>query len=71
MGEAPLVINDVITSCGCVAVEYSKEPVQPGRKLNLKIKYQAEHPEHFNKTITVYCNAKGSPFHLTIGGNAK
>lgn len=70
-GRAPLVINEVITSCGCTTVEYPKEPVQPGKSLTLKVKYQAEHPEHFNKSITVYCNAEGSPFHLKISGNAK
>ena len=70
-GKAPLVINDVITSCGCTTVEYPKKPVQSGKSLTLKVKYQAEHPEHFNKTITVYCNAEGSPFHLKISGNAK
>ncbi|MEY8687459.1 DUF1573 domain-containing protein [Bacteroides sp. AN502(2024)] len=70
-GKTPLVINDVITSCGCTTVEYSKEPVQPDMNLNLKIRYHAEHPEHFSKTISVYCNAEGSPFHLKISGNAK
>lgn len=70
-GKVPLVINDVITSCGCTTVEYSKEPIQLGKNLNLKIKYQADHPEHFNKTITVFCNAEGSPFRLVISGNAK
>ncbi|MEY8687463.1 DUF1573 domain-containing protein [Bacteroides sp. AN502(2024)] len=71
VGDSSLAINDVITSCGCVKVEYSKEPVQPDMNLNLKIRYHAEHPEHFSKTISVYCNAEGSPFHLKISGNAK
>lgn len=70
-GKVPLVINDVITSCGCTTIEYSKEPIQPGKSLNLKIKYQADRPEHFNKTISVFCNAEGSPFRLVISGNAK
>lgn len=70
-GKVPLVINDVITSCGCTTVEYSKEPVLPGKNLVLKIRYKAEHPEHFNKTITVYCNAKSAPFKLKITGNAE
>lgn len=70
-GKVPLVINDVITSCGCTTVEYSKEPVQTGKNLVLKARYRADHPEYFNKTITVYCNAEGSPFQLQISGNAK
>lgn len=71
VGKLPLVINDVITSCGCTKVDYTKKPILPGENIILKIKYKAEQPEHFNKTITVYCNAEGSPFHLKISGNAK
>lgn len=70
-GKLPLVINDVITSCGCITVEYPKEPVRPGMNLNLRIVYKAEHPGYFNKTITVYCNVKGAPFQLKISGTAK
>lgn len=70
VGKLPLVINDVITSCGCTKVDYTKKPILSGENIILKIKYKAEQPEHFNKTITVYCNAEGSPFHLKISGNA-
>ena len=52
-------------------MEYLKEPIRPGQKLNLRIKYKAEHPEHFDKTVIIYCNAEGSPFRLKISGNAK
>lgn len=71
IGKNPLVIQDVATSCGCFSVEYSTEPVRPGKDLNLKITYKADNPEHFNKTITVYCNAETSPLHVKISGNAE
>lgn len=71
VGKLPLVINDVITSCGCTKVDYTKKPILSGENIILKIKYKAEQPEHFNKTITVYCNEEGSPLHLKISGNAK
>ncbi len=71
IGNTPLVINDVITSCGCTSVEYTKEPVRPGKSVVLNIIYKAEHPEHFDKTITVYCNASSSPIRLKISGNAQ
>lgn len=70
-GDELLVIDDISTSCGCTTVEYSKEPVQIGKSLILKVKYKADHPEHFNKTITVYCNTKDPPLQLKISGNAK
>ena len=70
-GDNPFVVEEIYTPCGCTTVEYSKEPVQPGGNLKVKVEYQAEHSGHFDKTITVYCNAEGSPFHLKISGNAK
>lgn len=71
IGQGLLVVDNVTTSCGCTAVEYSKAPVQPGKDLILKVKYVAEHPEYFNKTITVYCNEIDSPIRLNISGNAE
>ena len=70
-GNKPLVVQDINTSCGCTSVSYSKEPVQPGRELKLEVTYKAEHPEHFNKTITVYCNMESSPLVLEIMGDAE
>lgn len=69
-GNQVLVIQDVTTSCGCTKVEYSKEPVRPGASLELKVIYEAEQADHFNKAITVYCNAENSPLRLTIKGSA-
>jgi glutathione peroxidase-family protein len=70
-GDKPLVVQEVNTSCGCTSVSYSKEPVQPGGELKLGVTYTAEHPEHFNKTITVYCNTESSPLILKIMGDAE
>ena len=67
VGDKPLVIQDVATSCGCTTVAYSKEPALPGKEMV----YKAEHPEHFDKTITVYCNTENSPLVLKISGDAK
>ena len=69
-GNQLLVIQDVTTSCGCTKVVYNKEPVRPGATLELKVIYEAEQAGHFNKNITVYCNADNSPLHLTVKGNA-
>ena len=70
-GNGILVIQDIVTSCGCTKVEYSKEPVRPGETLEVKVIYEAEQAEHFNKTVTVYCNADNSPLRLAVKGAAK
>lgn len=70
-GNNLLVVQDVTTSCGCTKVNYSKEPVRPGGTFELTVTYEAEKKGHFNKVVTVYGNAKGSPFRLTVAGDAK
>ena len=35
IGDKPLAIEGVDTSCGCISVEYSKEPVRPGMDLKI------------------------------------
>lgn len=70
-GKELLVIQDITTSCGCTKVEYSKEPVRPGETLEVKVIYEAEKAEHFNKTVTVYCNSRNSPICFHVKGNAK
>lgn len=70
-GNQLLVINGVSTSCGCLSTEYNHEPVQRGKKLNLQVSYKADYTEHFDKTVTVYCNARSSPIKFRIKGNAQ
>lgn len=71
VGDNPLFVENVSTSCGCISVNYVKEPIRSGNRLSLEMTYTAEHPEHFDKTITVYCNAVSSPIKLSISGNAE
>ena len=70
-GKDLLMIYDVTTSCGCTEVAYSKEPTRPGTSVSLNVTYRAEHPERFDKSITVYCNATSSPLQLRVKGEAE
>lgn len=71
IGNVPFVIRDIITSCGCTKVEYSKEPVLPGNESILKITYEADESGHFRKTIDIYCNVTESPIRLIVSGMAQ
>lgn len=71
VGNTPLVIQEVNTSCGCTSVSYSEKPIDVGHRLRLQVTYKAEHPGYFDKTITVYCNVTQSPIKLRINGNAE
>ena len=69
--KALLVIHDVVTSCGCTKVEYSKPPVRSGETTELTIRYEADETGHFNKAITIYRNAVGAPHKLRVRGQIK
>jgi hypothetical protein len=67
-GKTILIINDVKTSCGCTVPEWSKEPIRPGGKGQIKIKYDAAFPGLFHKTVEVFYNGPDSPIILEIKG---
>ena len=67
-GNNPLIITNVKSSCGCTVPTYPKEPVKKGNKGNIHVKYDTKRIGVFNKTITVYSNAKNSPIKLRIKG---
>jgi len=70
VGDQPLVINQAIASCGCTVPEYTKKPVQPGEKGELKVTYngKGKFPGHFKKSITVRTNGKVEMTRLYIEG---
>jgi len=70
-GKTVLLINNVKTSCGCTVPEWTKKPVKPGTKGEIKIKYDADFPGAFHKTITVYFNGDNSPVTLIIKGKVQ
>ncbi len=70
-GDAPLVINQAVASCGCTVPSYTKEPIAPGKKGTISVTYngKGKFPGHFKKTITVRTNAKTEMTRLYILGN--
>ncbi|MDP3642553.1 MAG: DUF1573 domain-containing protein [Bacteroidota bacterium] len=70
-GKTMLIINNIKTSCGCTVPEWSKEPIRPGRKGQITIKYGAEYPGVFHKTIDVIYNGLESHYSLEIKGEVK
>lgn len=70
-GDAPLIINQAVASCGCTVPEYTKTPVKPGEKGTIKITYNGEgkFPSHFKKSITVRTNGKVEMTRLYVEGD--
>ena len=70
VGTSPLIIQRVSTSCGCTTPSYPHEPVLPGKKGVITVKYSTvARPGSFNKTIAVYTNVPDTVYVLTIKGN--
>jgi len=69
-GEAPLVINQAVASCGCTVPDWPKKPIMPGKKGEMKVTYngKGKFPGHFKKTITVRTNGVTEMTRLYIEG---
>lgn len=63
-GNEPLMLTGVRASCGCTAPDWSKDPIKPGDKGEIKVKYNTRLVGPFTKTITV--NSNGSPSQVVL-----
>ncbi|MBT8187847.1 MAG: DUF1573 domain-containing protein [Croceitalea sp.] len=61
-GEAPLIITDAKSSCGCTVPQYPKNvPIAPGETGEMVVKFNGSGQNQVTKTITVTANTeKGS-----------
>ena len=67
-GSKPLVVQDVVVSCGCTKVKYPTTPIMPGQTGEVVVSYDADKKGGFHKTVTLYCNAEQSPLRISISG---
>jgi hypothetical protein len=69
-GNTPLVIQNVVASCGCTTPEWTKEPIQPGSKGKVTAIYDptGRPAGQFSKTLSVYTNSDPNIVVLTIKG---
>jgi len=69
VGNSPLVINNVLASCGCTTPVWTKEPIESGKKGTITVSYKPQgRPGSFSKSITVYSNATEEQVVLMING---
>ena len=69
-GNKPLIITNAQSTCGCTIPNYPREPIAPGAKGVIGVKYDTSRAgQAFNKTITLTTNAAQSTKTLTIKGN--
>ena len=67
-GYKPLVINNVLKSCGCTEVDYPKTGIAAGESFVIKAVYDAKQMGTFTKQVCLYTNADEEPFILSMRG---
>ena len=68
--DSPLVILDVVTTCGCTVPDFSKKPILPGEKTQITVTYDpANRPGAFTKELWVYSSEKRKIATLTVQGS--
>ena len=67
-GNKPLIISNATGSCGCTVPTYPKEPIAPGAKAVIGVKYATDRVGAFTKTVTLTTNATEPTKTLTIKG---
>ncbi len=67
-GDAPLVISNVKSSCGCTVPKKPDGPIMPGETGEIEVKYDTNRVMPIRKTITVTSNADTPTVALKIKG---
>jgi len=68
-GKVPLILSNVRASCGCTVPDWPKDPILPGEKGVIKVRYTTvTRPNVINKAIIVHSNADNKQVVLRIKG---
>jgi len=65
-GEAPLMIVNAKSSCGCTVPEWTKEAIAPGNEGQLLVKFDGSGQNQVSKTITLTTNTEAGTESLII-----
>lgn len=70
--DRPIVILDVVASCGCTVPSFSKKPILPGRTTEIRVTYDpTDRPGAFTKKLAVYSSDRRKIAQLTIAGEVQ
>lgn len=61
IGDQPLILSNVITTCGCVQSNFSNEPLMPGLSDSISFELSIKQLGQFTKAVVVKSNAINQP----------
>ena len=69
-GKNPLIISAVKPGCGCTVPEYTTDPILPGKKGFVNLKFDSSSFDGLqNKSAEVYANVESVPIILSFSAN--
>ena len=68
IGDQPIIINKIQSSCGCTVPKKPEKPIMPGEDGEIKVSYDTKRVGGFSKSITILSNAKNSRKIIRIKG---
>lgn len=69
-GKNPLIISQVKPACGCTAPSYTKEPILPGKKGQITLKFDSSSFDGLvNKQAEVYANVEKTPIVISFSAD--
>ncbi len=68
IGDQPLIIKNIKSSCGCTVPKKPEGPIMPGEKGEIKVSYATNRVGGFSKSITIFSNAKNPRKVIRIKG---
>lgn len=71
-GNSPLLITNVVTSCGCTVADYPREPIKPGKDGFIKATYDSKGHHGFqSRALTISSNTNPATTVLRIKADVK
>ena len=67
-GNAPLIISNVKSTCGCTIPKKPEKPILPGKSDKIQVKYDTKRIGFIRKSISVTSNASNPSVVLKITG---
>ncbi|MBK8500639.1 MAG: DUF1573 domain-containing protein [Flavobacteriales bacterium] len=61
IGDAPLILTNCKGSCGCTVPKCDTEPILPGAKSAITVRYDTKRAGAINKSVTISSNATNEP----------
>lgn len=69
-GTAPLILSNVLVTCGCTATDWPKDPIMPGKEAEIAVTFNSAGKLGMqSKAITILSNSKQGQVQVKLMGN--